>query len=210
MQIPGILQPANKQIVHWYDFICPFCYVAQARNHWLSDRGLSVVELPFEIHPEVPEGGMAIGARRGPMYEFLEHEAQEAGLPLRWPSRLPNSRHALSAAEWIRRHEPSNFEQFQRAIFAAHFALGEDIGDSSLIERYATAQSVDMDALRNAISRGEASQAVSDCEDFGKRSGVQGTPAWLIQDQLIEGLQPVMVFERIAHLSADTDVTHTR
>jgi hypothetical protein len=141
-----LIRPAS-QVIHWYDFICPFCYVAQGRNRWWPSHGLELVELPFQAHPEVPHGGLPMGKRQGPMYERLEQEARLADLPLQWPSRLPNSRQALFAAEWIRRHDPSQFEQFQRAVFAAHFALGEDINDPSVIDRYAKAQDVDTEGL---------------------------------------------------------------
>jgi predicted DsbA family dithiol-disulfide isomerase len=193
--------PANRA-VHWYDFICPFCYVSQGRNYWLQNRGIELIELPFQAHPEVPPAGLPMGTRQGSMYQRLEQEARLADLPLRWPSRLPNSRRALSSAEWIRRHQPSKFEPFQRAIFAAHFALGEDIADPVLIEGYATAHNVDIEALRRALENGEASQAVAECESLARRSGVRGTPAWLIQGRLVEGFQPISVFERAVQLTS--------
>ena len=95
-----------RTVLHWYDFICPFCYVDQQRNTILLRRGLDVVELPFQAHPEIPAGGIAVGPRDGPMYAMLEREAKAAGLPLRWPRRLPNTRSALAAAEWTRRFQP--------------------------------------------------------------------------------------------------------
>src|SRR3954469_12616599 len=88
-----------RTVLHWYDFVCPFCYVAQHRNAILARHGLEVVELPFQAHPEIPVGGVAIGPRTGPMYAMLELEARLAGLPLHWPRRLPNTRRALAAAE---------------------------------------------------------------------------------------------------------------
>src|SRR4051812_44086239 len=87
-------------VLHWYDFICPFCYVGQHRNAILVRHGFHVVELPFQAHPDIPVGGISAGLRNGQMYVTLEREAAEAGLPLKWPSHLPNTRHALAAAEW--------------------------------------------------------------------------------------------------------------
>jgi hypothetical protein len=34
----------TQPVLHWYDFICPFCYIAQDRNRILRDNG--VVALP--------------------------------------------------------------------------------------------------------------------------------------------------------------------
>src|SRR5712664_3159525 len=85
----------HGKVLHWYDFLCPFCYVAQHRNAILLQHGLGVVELPFQAHPDIPPGGISAGPRNGPMYAMLEREAREARLPLHWPRHLPNTRRAL-------------------------------------------------------------------------------------------------------------------
>ena len=88
-----------RMVLHWYDFLCPFCYVGQHRTAILVRHGLKVIELPFQIHPDIPPEGMPVGPRNGPMYADLEREAKEAGLSLKWAPRLPNTRRALGAAE---------------------------------------------------------------------------------------------------------------
>src|SRR5262249_30994156 len=126
-----------RTALSWYDFLCPFCYVGQHRTAILIRHGLRVVELPFQAHPDIPLAGIAAGPRNGPMYAMLEREAKEAGVPLRWPPRLPNTRRALAAAEWVRRHRPRGFPQLHKDLFAAHFVLGEDLGDPAVIDRHA-------------------------------------------------------------------------
>src|SRR5437764_91799 len=110
-----------RVVLHWYDFLCPFCYVGQHRTAILVRHGLKVIELPFQIHPDIPPEGMPVGPRNGPMYADLEREAKEAGLSLKWAPRLPNTRRALGAAEWVRRNQPDMFSEFQKDLFAAHF-----------------------------------------------------------------------------------------
>ena len=116
-------------VLHWYDLLCPFCYVGQHRTAILLRHGLDVAELPFQAHPDIPPGGIPSGLLNGPMYAMLEREAREAGLPLNWPPRLPNTRRALVAAEWARPHQPRAFPQFHKGLFEAHFVLGEDLED---------------------------------------------------------------------------------
>ena len=119
--MPGINEQLAKRAaaLHWYDFICPFCYIAQHRNAIIRRPGLTLTELPYQPHPEIPAGGIPAGPRSGAMYTMLEHEAKKAGLPLRWPARLPNTRQALAAAEWTRRYQCCAFPALQRALFAA-------------------------------------------------------------------------------------------
>src|SRR4051812_14470951 len=99
----------SRQVLHWYDFLCPFCYVGQQRNAIFEAHGFEVLDVPFQAHPDIPPGGRSVGERSGAMYAHLEEEARAAGLPLVWPNRLPNTRMALAAAEWVRRHSPQSF-----------------------------------------------------------------------------------------------------
>lgn len=186
------------KVLHWYDFICPFCYVAQHRNAILVRRGFHVVELPFQAHPDIPPEGVPAPSRNGPMYAMLEREAEEAGLPLHWPPRLPNTLRALAVAEWTRQHAPRAFPQLHRALFDAHFALGEDLGDPAVINRHARRAGVDLAALHSALDDGSAKAAVVQSETAGRQYGVQGTPAWLFGRRLIAGLLPAAEFEQLA------------
>jgi protein-disulfide isomerase len=40
--------------------------------------------------------------------------------------------------------------------------------------------------------------AVTEAEMIGRKYGVQGTPAWLLDQRLITGLRPVAELERLA------------
>lgn len=188
-------------VLHWYDFICPFCYVGQQRNAILRRHGLRVVEMPLQAHPDIPPGGIPVGPRQGAMYAMLEREAKDAGLPLRWPLRLPNSGLALAAAEWARQHQPSSFPRFHKSLFAAHFALGEDLEDALVIDCHASEADIDIACLHAAFSDGSASAAVNESEAIGQRHGVEGTPAWLLQGRLITGLRSASDFERLAKVA---------
>lgn len=128
-----------RRVLHWYDLLCPFCYVGQQRNTVFEAHGFTVIELPFQAHPEIPPGGRPAGERGDALVARIEVEVKAAGLPLAWPARLPDTRMALAAAEWVRRHAPDSFPAFQKALFAAHFALGQDLGDRAVIDRHAAA-----------------------------------------------------------------------
>jgi predicted DsbA family dithiol-disulfide isomerase len=191
-------KPSSHTVLHWYDFLCPFCYVGQHRTAILVRHGLEVIELPFQAHPDIPPTGVSVGPRNGPVYTNLQREAKEAGLSLNWPPRLPDTRWSLAAAEWVRRYQPSAFPQFHKDLFAAHFVLGEDLGNPAVIDRHATDLGIDLEAMDPALADGSAFAAVNAAEAIGRGYGVQGTPAWLISQRLISGLLPAAEFERLA------------
>jgi predicted DsbA family dithiol-disulfide isomerase len=132
------------------------------------------------------------------MYAMLEREAKEAGLPLRWPQHLPNTRRALAAAEWTRRHQPDAFPPLRKVLFEAHFVAGEDLGDAAVVDRHVRECGVDLTAWHAAFRDTSALEAVTDGETIGRKYGVEGTPAWLFGEQLILGLRPAAEFERLA------------
>src|SRR5215468_5539089 len=59
-------QDGPGTVLHWYDFLCPFCYVGQHRTAIFVRHGLRVAELPFQAHPDIPPGGVPAG-RDDPM-----------------------------------------------------------------------------------------------------------------------------------------------
>jgi len=200
-ELPAIASDA-RQVLHWYDFLCPFCYVGQQRNAIFENHGFNVVDIPFQAHPEIPLGGRWAGERSGPMYARIEEEARKAGLPLAWPDRLPNTRMALAAAEWTRRNVPQSFSALEKSLFAAHFALKEDLGDRRVIDAHAANAGIDVQAMHDAIGNGSAYVFVNQSETLGKSLGVRGTPAWFVSGRMIPGLYPPEQFEHLAQTLA--------
>ncbi|GGI97670.1 DsbA family oxidoreductase [Streptomyces brasiliensis] len=187
-----------RRILHWFDLMCPFCYVGRQRNEIFAAHGLDVVHLPFQIHPEIPPRGIEAGRREGAMYTALEQEAVRAGLTLDWPSRLPNTRMALAAVEWARLHRPDAVDRFIGALFAAHFALGEDLGHRATVDRHAVEAGIDLDALHGAFEDGSALRDLDQVEALGAEFGVRATPSWLVAGRLVSGLLPPERFEQLA------------
>jgi hypothetical protein len=51
-----------RAVLHWYDFLCPFCYIGQSRNAVLMQHGFHLVELTFQrfTPSEVPGAGQTV------------------------------------------------------------------------------------------------------------------------------------------------------
>lgn len=194
---PQRLHPVRNAF-HWYDFLCPFCYVGETRSAVLERQGIKITDLPFEAHPDIPPEGRAMPTREGPVYAMIEAEAREAGLPLVWPARLPNTRMALAAAEWARRRAAESFPTFRKALFAAHFAMGEDLGDRETIVKHAVASGIAAAAIEGALDGTEAFDWVDRSEAMARSLGVNGTPAWFVGGRLVAGLYPTDQFEQLA------------
>lgn len=184
--------------LHWYDLTCPFCYLGQSRTHLLRQRGLTVIELPFQAHAEIPPEGLHVGPRNGAMYRQIERDAAALGLPLKWPPRLPNSGTALAAAEWTRQHQPEAFAAVQARLFRAHFADGLNIGDLETVLTCAGEFVTSIESLRAGLTSGEARGDALEAQALGEQFDVRGTPSWRIDGEMINGYVAESAFVSLA------------
>ena len=94
-----------------------------------NERAAEVEWRPFYLRPDTPEEGMELpAAARGGMgaaQERLKQMAQAAGLPMVFPTRLPNTRRAHEATEHARAH--GRHEEFHRVVFRQFYGEGRDI-----------------------------------------------------------------------------------
>jgi predicted DsbA family dithiol-disulfide isomerase len=109
---------------------------------------------------------------------------------------IPNTRLALAAAKWARL-QPGSFPSFHKGLFAAHFALGEDLDDTVVIDLHASAAGIDIAGLHGALADGSAQEAITESETIGRKYGVQGPPAWVLEQRFVVGL-PAVEFENLA------------
>jgi len=168
----------------------------------LRSLGVAVSSLPYELHPEIPPGGIELraarpGGRTEAIYERIQHECDQAGLRLQRPSRLPNTRRALEVSEVVRQRWPSAFPILERSLFDAYFVEGRDIGDRTVIHELVAASGADAGQADDIVDAGRARGAVDEHMAAALEVGVTGTPAWLLDQRLlIPGLQPRELFER--------------
>ena len=157
----------SHHVLHWFDFICPFCYIAQDRNRILREAAVSVIDLPMQIHPEIGPGGAPAPPRAGPMYDYLVEEARAAGRERNWAPRMPYSR----------------------------VARGQDIEDWTVIAQCAEDVGVEPFAFQYSITSGIADNELRFAEEQASKHHVLATPSWVVKnDQLIAGLRPRAFF----------------
>jgi predicted DsbA family dithiol-disulfide isomerase len=201
MSVTPTIVPASSPVVtveHWFDFICPFCYIAQDRNGVLRENGIRIAEHGLQIHPEIGPGGMPVGPRVGATYDFLAQEAETAGLPLNWSDRIPNSRPALGAFEWLNATDSEVAGRFAEKVFAAYFAEGRDIESAELLVTLAEEAGADADGLRAALATTTVDDALHVSEAQARAYGISGTPTWVVGDQQVSGLRPRRWFADLA------------
>ena len=205
IRIGGTVSPCDRpatvpamEAVVWSDYLCPWCYVGQARTRLLRDLDVEVTVLPFELHPEIPPEGRRVrpDGRLGPTFDRIEQECAEVGLPFRRPTRMPNTRRALATAEVVREGWPDAFDALDGALFHAHFVAGDPLDDADLLDELVSVAGAPPDDVRERVESGAGEDAVRRSMERARQAGVSGTPTWMIGELTIPGALPAETMER--------------
>jgi predicted DsbA family dithiol-disulfide isomerase len=106
---------------------------------------------------------------------------------------LSNSRYAVEAAESAR--DKGKHSEFHRAVLAAYFADGKDIGDVEVLAALAERSGLDPGLLREELSASAYAGRRRAAEIEAHDLGVSAVPAFLFADGTrVVGAQPLDYF----------------
>ena len=187
------------------DYICPFCYVGDARLDKLRDGyELDVDWCFFEIHPDNPAEGKPVEELGYPpeqwqrMMANLEQMARDDGLPLATRTFTTNSHSALLLAEATRRLAPEAFDGLHKRLFEAYFAESQNIGDRNVLQKIAAECGIAEDVVEQAWNDPVYEQRLRDQSWRAAQIGVQGVPAFLFGRYMVAGAVPAETLYRAA------------
>ncbi len=205
----------SVEVVH--DLVCPWCYLGTRRLlrtvRRRPDLLVDLVWRPFLLNPDMPRLGMSRSdyvvrkfggedrARR--LYSSIAEIGRAEGVQFRFDRvrRTPSSVDAHRLVRWAARFGRAT--EVVEALFAAHFADGRDLGDSTVL--CAIAGSCGLDAAR------PAALLASDAELDGvqadnlraHRLGINGVPCFVVGARhAIAGAQEPEVIERLLDVAA--------
>jgi predicted DsbA family dithiol-disulfide isomerase len=183
----------------WRDYLCPWCYLGRDRTTLIESLGVQVTPMSFELHPELPPAGRAIrpGGRLDQVLDHVIVQCAEVGMPMRKPSRTPNTRRALELAEVMRTRFPDAFRSYDEACYRTHWLTGGDLGDDQTLRALVTEAGADADQIDELLANGAGAAAVTTSMTTARDAGVYSTPAWWVDDRLlIPGAQPRDTIQR--------------
>ena len=183
----------------WSDYLCPWCYLGRDSTATMTELGVDVTHLPYELHPDVPLSGRAVrpDGRLAALLAHIGAQCAEVGLPFRLPARMPNTRRALESAEVVRAQWPDRFDAVDAALFEAVFVTGDDIGATGVLDAVLERAGAPALEVGRAVDAGVGAQLVDAAMELARSHGVASTPTWLLDGVLmIPGAQPRDVLTR--------------
>ncbi len=187
------------------DYICPFCYVGDARLDQLrAGYELDVNWCFFEIHPDNPAEGKPVEELGYPpeqwrsMMANLEQMARDDGLALAPRTFTTNSHSALLLAEATRSLSPHAFDALHKRLFEAYFAECQNIGDRDVLRSIAAECAIPESVVEQAWSDAEFEERLRSQCQRAAQIGVQGVPAYLFGRHIVSGAVPAETLFRVA------------
>ncbi len=184
------------------DIICPYCYLAeQSELRELLDR----VELSwdwkgYEIHPELPSGGVDTRVLpehlRRARREELKGLAAARGIPLGSVRRVGNSRRVLAMLELAR--DRGLLHPFRERVSRAYWQESADLADDALLARLAAEVGLPPEETVAAGDAPRYRERVAAHREEALELGVSGVPAFVFNGYPLLGLQPLATLERVA------------
>ncbi|WP_440995498.1 DsbA family oxidoreductase [Arhodomonas sp. SL1] len=176
----------------YFDYVCPFCYVASHRLRRITrEYPVAVCYRFVEIHPDNPVTGRPLSelgyppAQWARMQAALEQMVAEEGLPLAERSFTTNTRQALLLARRALQQRPGRFLALHDALFHAFFAERRNIGDPAVLTALAAEHGV-ADLLPEADDPAALAGLLEDVE-MAQTVGLTGVPTLQVGERVFPG-----------------------
>ncbi len=162
----------------------------------------------FDLKPGLPPEGISREqAYAGRVYpagyvDNLLQTARDAGIDMKRPAIIPNTRKAHEATEFAR--EAGTLLEFHRAVFHAYWIDERNIGDADVLCDVAAARGLDPAELSAALTDGRYVETVAEQMAWTKAVGVTGVPTTIFDERFaVVGAQEYALFRDVAKRVAE-------
>lgn len=192
------------------DVVCPWCYIGKRRLesaiNKLSDKYTFEVEyFPFELNPQMPEGGLdqkqyltkKFGgeARYEQLTGHVSNVAVQEGLTFNYQSQSisPNTRKAHRLIQLAK--EDGKHLLLVEAFFKAYFSDGVDLSKDENLIRIGESCGINAEKIKNFLQTNEGEVEVEMSEQQWQNAGVTGVPFYVVDNKYgISGAQSPEAF----------------
>ena len=169
----------------WSDYLCPWCYLGRTQTKLLEDLGVVVDRRAYELHPDVAPEGTEVrpGGKLAGVFDRVGALCAEAGVDFQAPTRIPNTRLALSVAEVVRRDAPDRLGRLDPMIWDALWLQDRDISSDAVLGDLIAAVGLAPDGVLAAA--GAEPGLVDDAKAEAQELGIYAVPSWLLGPTLV-------------------------
>ena len=194
------------------DPVCPWCFIGK-HNLFTALSGVdeelfSIEWHPFQLNPNMPEGGMdrreyletKFGGNEGAIQAYLpivEH-ANATGLTINFEAitKTPNTLKAQCLINWAKLEGCQN--ELIQALFEAYFCHGKDIGDTAVLIDIAAQSGMNADVVKRLFASGQDQLEMQERDASARDMGVRAVPTFIVAGQhVVSGAQSVEMWQSV-------------
>ena len=194
------------------DPVCPWCFIGK-HNLFTALSGVdeelfSIEWHPFQLNPNMPEGGMdrreyletKFGGKEGAIQAYLpivEH-ANATGLTINFEAitKTPNTLKAQCLINWAKLEGCQN--ELIQALFEAYFCHGKDIGDTAVLIDIAGECGMNADVVKRLFASGQDQLEMQERDASARDMGVRAVPTFIVAGQhVVSGAQSVEMWQSV-------------
>ena len=182
------------------DYVCPFCFLEiPALERLRDEEGVALDFRAFELRPEPvptldPAGEYLTTTWARSVYPM----AERLGVPIKLPPVQPRSRLAFEGAEFAR--GAGRLTKYTKAVFAAFFQQGRDIGRADVLVDVASEVGLDAAGYRAALEDHRYLPGVLEQERDAAEIGINAVPSVILGNRLIPGAVDFETLKRVVRM----------
>ena len=195
------------------DTVCPWCFIGKRRleaalSQRESDEPVTIVWRPFQLNPEMPEGGLdrrryleaKFGGPEGAktVYDRIRQAGRSAGLELNFEA-IPRTPNTVNSHRLIHRATALDKQnEVVEALFRAYFVEGQDIGSIDTLVACAAAVGLPEAEIRAYLESDEDAELIRGQDAQARQMGVDGVPCFIFNNQYaLSGAQEPALFLKV-------------
>lgn len=203
------------------DPICPWCYIGKTQLERAmeadGDHPFTIEWHPFQLNPDMPEGGMdrrayleaKFGGKEGAVkaYAPIVEHAEKIGLEIDFAGikRTPNTLDAHRLIHWAGIEGKQNAAV--DALFAAYFKEGRDIGDIEVLADIADSIGMDAAVVLKLLKSDADRDDIKTRDAHSREMGINSVPTFIVGGRhAVPGAQPAELWQKVmAELKEQTE-----
>ncbi|RYG73099.1 DsbA family oxidoreductase [Lentibacillus lipolyticus] len=182
------------------DYVCPFCFIAEAPlEEAIKGKDVDVEWMPFELRPYPaetlkPEGDYLQSTWEKAVYPMAEHYGVDIVLPRVSPQ--PYTHLAFEGYQYAK--EQGKGAAYNQRMLTAFFQEEQDIGDIDVLTKLAGELGLDQQEYREAIETRKYKEAHQKALQHAyQEANIQAVPTFIIGDTEIKGMRSQEDLEEI-------------
>jgi predicted DsbA family dithiol-disulfide isomerase len=186
------------KVIVYYDYICPFCFIATKRIDTLAKEfDIDVEWKGIEIHPEIPPQGIK---RRNTLrleqtIQNLAEMGEEDRVQIKLPGFVTNSRLSLEASEFAKTE--NKFIEFHIGVYKSYFQYGDNIGSKDIILNIAEKSGLQVRKLEECLNQRTMSKTIETNSREAEKNLILGVPTFLFGRFPVHGVQSLGSLRKI-------------